>query len=164
MRILTGRKFHFPKQKSLSCCTGGRVRRLGAEFSRSIYDGRIRRRNTRQQANGREKHFPPAACLSKDFFDGLSMLKTGLEPVRIAPRDFKSPASAISPLQLIILLYTAHSCRSLPQACRPTAGTAQSVSCQQRRRRAPDPASIRMRCSYSKHRTLKKIRSERIRI
>ena len=31
--------------------------------------------------------------------DELHMLKTGLEPVRIAPRDFKSPASAISPLQ-----------------------------------------------------------------
>lgn len=30
------------------------------------------------------------------------MLKTGFEPVRIAPRDFKSPASAVSPLQLII--------------------------------------------------------------
>ena len=34
--------------------------------------------------------------------DELHMLKTGLEPVRIAPRDFKSPASAISPLQPIL--------------------------------------------------------------
>ena len=31
--------------------------------------------------------------------DRLLMLKTGFEPVRIAPRDFKSPASAVSPLQ-----------------------------------------------------------------
>ena len=50
------------------------------------------------------------------------MLKTGLEPVRIAPRDFKSPASAISPLQLnpSIISHAAKSSRAarfMPFSC-----------------------------------------------
>lgn len=52
-----------------------------------------------------------SACLTSIENKGLAsrlclaspvMLKTGFEPVRIAPRDFKSPASAISPLQRIL--------------------------------------------------------------
>ena len=65
--------------------------------------------------------------------DRLLMLKTGFEPVRIAPRDFKSPASAVSPLQPMQLYDT--------QASRPRRVSATPRA---NRRRSPGKAKRKL--------------------